>query len=59
VIMYKDVGPEVAVTYFKLQGPLQPGEDPEARKRNRTGYTRTPADITQGRVYLIERIEVR
>ena len=59
VIMYKDVGPQVAVAYFKLQGPLQPGEDPKARKRNRTGYTRTPADITQGRVYLIERIEVR
>ena len=61
-IMYREVPAEKAVAYFKLQGPLQQGEEPEARKTDRSGYTRYPADPTnpprRGGIYLIERIEV-
>jgi len=57
-IMWKQVPPREAVAYFKLQGSLQPGEEPEARKTDRSGYTRTPVDTTKGGIYLIERIDV-
>ena len=55
-IMYREVPAENAVAYYKLQGPLQPGEEPEARKTDRSGYTPSPAG--RGRIYLIERIDV-
>jgi hypothetical protein len=57
-IMYKPVPPETAVAYYKPQGPLQPGEQPEARKTDRDGYSRWPAAPTQGGIYLVETIEV-
>ena len=53
-VMYKEVPPGKAVGYYKLLGPLQPGEEPEARKTNRDAYSRSP----QGGIYLIEKIEV-
>ena len=52
-IMYRDVPPNVAVAYYKEQAPLQPGEEPEARKTDRDGYTPWPATIA-----FIERIDV-
>ena len=59
-IMYNEVGPEEAVAYYKSRPPepLQPGEDPEARKKDRTGYARWPEDTLKGGIYLIEKIEV-
>jgi hypothetical protein len=57
-IMYREVSPAVAVAYYKLQAPLQPGEEPEARKMDRTGYFREPTDPMKGGIYLIEKIEV-
>ncbi len=56
-IMYVEVSPEVAVAYFKLQAPLQGGQEPEARKTDRDDFIRWPTDITKGGIYLIERIE--
>jgi hypothetical protein len=41
-IMYRDVPPNVANAYYKEQAPLQPGEEPEARKTDRDGYTPWP-----------------
>ena len=52
-IMYRDVPPNVANAYYKEQAPLQPGEEPEARKTDREGYTPWPAVIA-----FIERIDV-
>jgi len=52
-IMYRDVPPNVANAYYKEQAPLQPGEEPEARKTDRDGYTPWPAVIA-----FIERIDV-
>ena len=52
-IMYRDVPPNLASAYHKEQAPLQPGEEPEARKTDRDGYTPWPAVIA-----LIERIDV-
>ena len=57
-IAYREVPPEMAVAYYKFQEPLQPGEEPEARKMDRDGYTRYPADARKGGIYLIERIDV-
>jgi hypothetical protein len=57
-VMYKEVPPGKAVGYYKLLGPLQPGEEPEARKTNRDAYFRNPTDTTKGGIYLIEKIEV-
>jgi hypothetical protein len=57
-IAYRRVPPEKAVAYFKLQGSLEPGEDPEARKTDRDGYTRWPTNTAKGGIYLIERIDV-
>ena len=57
-IMYTEVPPGEAVAYFKLQGPLQEQEQPEAMKTDRSGYTRFPGDATKGGIYLIERIDV-
>jgi hypothetical protein len=57
-VMYKEVPPGKAVGYYKLLGPLQPGEEPEARKTNRDAYLRSPTDTTKGGIYLIEKIEV-
>lgn len=57
-VMYREVPPQVAVAYFKVRTPLQPGEEPEARKADRTGYTRWPEDTLKGGIYLIEKIEV-
>jgi len=53
-IMYRDVPPNVAVAYYKEQAPLQPGEEPEARKTDRGWVTRAMGDG----IYLIERIDV-
>jgi hypothetical protein len=50
-IMYKEVPPEDAIAYYK-QAP------DEAPKTDRTGYTRWPADMMKGGIYLIEKIEV-
>lgn len=57
-VMYKEVPPGKAVGYYKSLGPLQPGEEPEARKTNRDAYLRSPPDTTKGGIYLIEKIEV-
>lgn len=57
-VMYKEVPPGKAVGYYKLLGPLQPGEEPEARKTNRDAYLRSPPDTTKGSIFLIEKIEV-
>lgn len=57
-LMYREVAPDQAVAYYKQHQPLQEGEEPEARKTNRDGYTRWPTDTTKGGIYLIERIEV-
>jgi hypothetical protein len=57
-VMYKEVPPGKAVGYHKLLVPLQPGEEPEARKTNRDAYLRSPPDTTKGGIYLIEKIEV-
>jgi len=56
--MYRELRPEEAVSYNKAQGPLQPNEQPEARKTDRQNYVREPTDTTKGGVYLIEKIEV-
>jgi hypothetical protein len=57
-IMYREVSPAVAVAYYRLQGPLQPNEEPEARKMDRANYFREPTDPMKGGIYLIEKIEV-
>jgi hypothetical protein len=57
-VMYKEVPPGKAVGYNKLLGPIQPGEEPEARKTNRDAYLRSPPDTTKGGIFLIEKIEV-
>src|SRR5262245_35732946 len=41
-IMFKEVSPRVAAAYYKVQGPLQPQEQPEAMKRDRSGFLRYP-----------------
>src|SRR5262249_53214885 len=46
-IMYKEASPREAVAYYKVQPPPTPTGEPEARKTNRTGYTRYPADATK------------
>ena len=57
-IMYRELRPQEAVMYYKLREPLQPNEQPEARKTDRQNYNREPTDTTKGGVYLIEKIEV-
>jgi hypothetical protein len=57
-LMYREVPPDKAVAYYKAQGPLQAGEQPEARKTDRSGYSRWPTDPARGGIYLVERIEV-
>jgi hypothetical protein len=52
-IMYRDVPASLARGFYKEQAPLQPGEEPEARKTDRDGYTPWPAVIA-----LIERIDI-
>jgi hypothetical protein len=56
-IMYRDVSPNEARAYYKLQAPLQPGEHPEARKTDRSGFT-SWISTKGGVIALIERIEV-
>jgi hypothetical protein len=56
--MFKEVSPRVAASYYKVQGPLQPQEQPEAMKRDRSGYLRYPVETTRGGIFLIERIDV-
>jgi hypothetical protein len=52
-VMFMQLRPEETVGCYKAQTPLTPGEEPEARKTDRTGYVATP-----GNLYLIERIDV-
>jgi hypothetical protein len=56
--MFKEVSLRVAASYYKVQGPLQPQEQPEAMKRDRSGYLRYPVETTRGGIFLIERIDV-
>ena len=53
-IMYQEVPFGKAVGFYKILQPLQPGEEPEARKTDRDGYVRTSV----GGIFLIEKIEV-
>lgn len=53
-IMYKEVPFGKAVGFYKILQPLQPGEEPEARKTDRDGYVRSSV----GGIFLIEKIEV-